>query len=82
MNFTTSPNQPGMSSASIRTLPDNVFECEEYFNCTLIVPDMDMDNVIKGTPDMARVNITDNTGKHETTHLHINCNLHDFVYNS
>ena len=68
MNFTTSPNQPGVSSASIQTLPDNVFECEEFFKCTLIVPDMGMDNVVKGTPDMARVNITDNTGKHGITH--------------
>nr|WNS50027.1 Na-Ca exchanger/integrin-beta4-like protein [Halisarca dujardinii] len=60
--FLASPNEAGRASIQVQTIPDNVFEALEFFKCSLIVPDMDMDNVVSGQPDMARVNITDNTG--------------------
>ena len=57
-----SPNAPGRSSVQVPTSPDMVFEDLEFFRCVLVIPPMDTDNVVKGEPDMARVNITDNTG--------------------
>jgi hypothetical protein len=62
--FTASPDGPGRSSVRIPTFTDNVFEDIEFFKCMLVISPMDicMCNVVKGDPDMARVNITDTTG--------------------
>ena len=64
-----SPNAPGRSSVQVPTSPDMVFEDLEFFRCVLVIPPMDTDNVEKGEPDMARVNITDSTGSCGTIQL-------------
>jgi hypothetical protein len=60
--FTASPSETGRSAVQIQTFNDSVFEDLEFFNCILRIPAMDMDNVVRGNPDVARVNITDSTG--------------------
>ena len=69
VTFMASPNAPGRSSVQVPTSPDMVFEDLEFFRCVLVIPPMDIDNVEKGEPDMARVNITDTTGTYIYMHI-------------